>query len=110
MGKAGSADVWMPMFGKGAFGKGKGKAVSAGNPLVDLIKAYQKQGETEKQYWWTFAAGYGTDKDPARFEANVLQEFASMVGISVEEWLPPAKKAISAGNILVDQIKAYQRQ
>merc|ERR1719272_2649417 len=57
------------------------KANTGGNSLVDKIKAYQKQGETEKQNWWTFAAQYGTDKDPARFEADVLQQFASTYGV-----------------------------
>jgi hypothetical protein len=123
-GKGCGKNVWMPMFGMDGSGKGegKGKAISAGNPLVDKIKAYQKQGEAEKQNWYTFAEQYGFNKDPARFEPDVLEQFATMIDLGALEVVPPSNggwgkgksKASSAGpssvcHPLVDKVKAYQR-
>jgi len=56
--------------------------VSTGNPakdaLVTKIKNFQRSGEEQKQAWWMFCdAQEGKNRDPARYEIDVLQMFVS---------------------------------
>jgi len=105
-GMGGGMDAWgkgammMGMMGGKTGGKGGGggwgeepaqkrqrtPAVSSGDPwkdqLVAKIKAFQRSGEDQKQAWWTFCDSQeGKNRDPARYEADALQQFVSGYGL-----------------------------
>jgi len=101
-------------------------ASQAGHPLKDQlvqqVKAYQRLGSEQKDAWHSYAdLQLGGIRDPARHEANVLQEF--IVTHDVPPLSEPATKRMkdSTGaplgtalqdpmkSNLVQQIKAFQR-
>lgn len=93
--------------------------------LVQQVKAYQRKGQTEKDTWHNHAdAQLGGIRDPARHDAQALQDFLVTHDIGLLSGLsePPAKRMKDSGGAalgtaladpmkqnLVMQIKAFQR-
>jgi len=49
--------------------------------LVNKVKSFQRTGPDAKQAWWTFCDERGGTKDPARHDAETLQEFIALSGM-----------------------------
>jgi len=51
--------------------------------LVATIKAFQKSGEQQKQTWWAFCDTQGKNRDPARYDSGILQQFIEDHGLEL---------------------------
>eukprot|EP00401_Gymnodinium_catenatum_P064669 CAMPEP_0117485710 /NCGR_PEP_ID=MMETSP0784-20121206/15104_1 /TAXON_ID=39447 /ORGANISM="" /LENGTH=657 /DNA_ID=CAMNT_0005280303 /DNA_START=32 /DNA_END=2005 /DNA_ORIENTATION=- len=71
---------------------GKGTTFGAGgtgdptrDALVAAVKAYQRQGDDQKQVWWNFCdTELSGVRDPARHEVATLRRFADAYGLDVQ--------------------------
>jgi len=66
----------------GGMGQPAMKKQRTGDPmkdaLVEKVKMFQRAGNEQKQAWWTFCdAQEGQNRDPSRYEADVLQMFCA---------------------------------
>ncbi|CAK0802035.1 unnamed protein product [Prorocentrum cordatum] len=80
------AAMSMAMSGVGMTGLGGGgsRAIksSSDDPLVQAVKAFQRQGQEQKEAWHTFCdSTLGGNRDPARHDEATLQQFLSMHGV-----------------------------
>jgi len=123
LGRGGMAGGWgMGGMGMGMGAQGgpplkRGPGASSGDPakdqLVTKIKAYQRQGEAQKQTWYSFCdvhlSGF---YDPGRADMDILNMFVQSNGI---QDIQPDWGGGGGGNgvgpthPLVARIKAYQR-
>jgi hypothetical protein len=81
------AAMGMAMSGVGMTGLGGNTAMQSGSgdPLVQAVKAFQRQGQEQKDAWHTFCdTTLGGNRDPARHDSNTLQQFCAMHGVSVD--------------------------
>ncbi|CAK0802031.1 unnamed protein product [Prorocentrum cordatum] len=81
------AAMSMAMSGVGMTGLGGGGSramqSSPDDPLVQAVKAFQRQGQEQKEAWHTFCdSTLGGNRDPARHDEATLQQFLSMHGVS----------------------------
>merc|ERR1711865_785490 len=74
------------------------------NALVAKIKAFQRSGDEQKQTWWAFCDNQpGKNRDPTRYEVDILKGFAQqhgLQGIQVDE---------KQKSELVAKIKGFQK-
>merc|ERR1719240_1532562 len=81
--------------------------MAAPGDLAMRVKAYQKQGEREKNAWHTFCdAHLGGIRDPSRHDAATLQRFLA----THQAQGGGGAYVASAQNPLVMKVKSYQRQ
>jgi len=73
--------------------------------VIIKIKAFQRSSEEGKQAWWAFCdAQEGQNRDPARYEVDVLQAFLAEHGIQFVQQGTEQQKAS-----LVAKIKGFQK-
>lgn len=75
--------------------------------LVNKIKAFQRSSEEQKQAWWDFCDGQEEQKrDPAFYDAKVLQKFLAEHGIF---GIKGDAKTAQKKSMLVAKIKTFQK-
>lgn len=88
-------------------GSGKRKSTSSDSvqqELVAQIKVFQRSGEEQKQTWWAFCDSQpGKNRDPARYEVDVLQGFVQ------EHGMPGLQGNEKERAELVAKIKGFQK-
>lgn len=81
--------------------------------LVSMIKAYQRQGQEERELWWNYCdKELGGVRDPSRHDRKILQQFASAYGVpdlgtGLANAYMPGSDAVK--DSLISRIKAYQK-
>jgi len=71
--------------------------------LINKIKAFQRSSEEQKKAWWAFCDRNEGHRDPARYEADVLQVFIAENGIQGVQGSGEQKR------VLVAKIKGFQK-
>eukprot|EP00931_Biecheleriopsis_adriatica_P028506 TRINITY_DN1698_c0_g1_i3.p1 TRINITY_DN1698_c0_g1~~TRINITY_DN1698_c0_g1_i3.p1 ORF type:complete len:231 (+),score=50.53 TRINITY_DN1698_c0_g1_i3:114-806(+) len=95
---------WGGDSGWGGKGWGRSKGGTQQAELISKIKDFQRSGEEQKQAWWTFCDSQGGgNRDPARHEAHVLQNFLAQHGIQVD-----TGNSFLKGELIL-KIKDFQR-
>merc|ERR1711933_442417 len=80
--------------------------------LVARVKAFQKEGTEQKELWGCYADTYlGGMRDPSRHDASTLKEFCDNHGDpDVQGGMGGMGMTSPSKQLLVDKIKAFQRQ